>query len=117
MDSKYYPCISSRKEKRHDEYPSLPLDRIIIVKEEIESWFLAGISNSLNEFKEIEMPINTEHISKEDFDKMIENSKYDSKISFLKEVSKNYDMDLAIGRNDSLRYFIDKINSIAMANN
>ena len=117
LDSKYYPCISSRKEKRKEEYTHLPLKNIIIVKEEIESWYLAGINNSIKEFEELEMPDNTETISKEDFQKIIENSNFDSKINFFNEVSKNYDLDLAMKRNKSLRYFINKINSIATKNN
>ena len=42
LDSDTFPCITKRK-KRVDEYSSLNSDDIIIVNEEIESWFLAGI--------------------------------------------------------------------------
>lgn len=112
LDSDFYHCITSRKEKRQQEYSTLPLENIVIVKDEIESWYLAGIEDSINEIYDINIPENTENISKEDFEKILENSNVDSKIAFFNEIPKYYNIDLAIKRNNSLKYFIDKINLI-----
>jgi hypothetical protein len=109
LDSQTNPCISSKKEKRKKEYDNLDCSKIIIVKEEIESWFLAGIDDSLNQFENWIVPDNTEEITKEDFDSMLKQHSINSKIDFLKEVSKHYNFDLAVKRNDSFEYFLNKL--------
>lgn len=55
-----YPCITSRKDKRINEfsnenYDCLDLDKIFIVKLEIESWYISGIDNSLDQFKDFDI--------------------------------------------------------------
>ena len=112
LDSHIYPCISSRKEKRKEKYPALDLDRIIIVNEEIESWFVSGVNNNLSQFSEFDIPDNTENLTKEDLDEMIENSHFISKKEFLFEVSKYFDVELALKRNKSFKYFLEKFNLI-----
>lgn len=109
LDSHTFPCISSRKEKRLIEYDNLDFSKIIIVKEEIESWYLAGIDNSLDSFKNWTIPENTEHITKEDFELMLEEHLIPSKIDFLKEIAKYYNINLAVKRNKSFDYFLNKI--------
>lgn len=110
LDSHSFPCITSRKEKRHDEYDPLPLENIIIVKEEIESWYIAGIDYTKNELKSINFQDSTENITKEDFNRIMKINNFDSRIDFIKEILKGYNLDLAIQRNDSLKYFINKLN-------
>ena len=109
LDSHTSPCISSKKDERIREYSNLDPSNIIIVKEEIESWFLAGIDASLNQFKDWIIPDNTDNITKEDFDAMLENHNIDSKIDFLNKISRNYNFDLAVKRNKSFKYFLDKL--------
>jgi len=109
LDSQVYPCISSRKEKRLHEYDNLDFSKIIIVKEEIESWYLAGIDTSLTQFNKWDIPQSTDDITKEDFDGMLEENLIDSKIDFIKELSKNYNFDLAVKRNNSFKYFLDRL--------
>lgn len=110
LDSHSYPCITSRKEKRKSEYSALDLDKIIIVNEEIESWFISGVDSNLSQFFEFDIPDNTEDLTKEDIDKMIEDSHFISKKEFLFEISRHYDFDLAIKRNNSLKYFLERFN-------
>lgn len=93
LDSHTYPCITSRKEERKKEYNNLDCSKIIIVKEEIESWFLAGIDSSLKQFKNWKIPENTETITKEDFDLMLKKNSVNSKIEFIKEIAKHYNFD------------------------
>ena len=110
LDYKFYPCFTSRKNKRIKEYPNLNTQNIVIVREEIESWYLAGINNSNNSFRNLEIPNNTENITKEDFNDIIENSNFTSKGDFLMEISRTYDLNLALKRNRSLKYFLNKLN-------
>jgi len=40
---------------------------------------------------------------------MMKNSHFDSRIDLMKEISKSYDFDLATKRNNSFKYFIEKL--------
>ena len=108
LDIDKFPCITSRKEKRINTYEGLESSKIIIVKAEIESWYLAGVDNTLSQFKNFDIPDNTESVTKEEFDSMIgECSKFD----MLMEISKCYDFKLARKRNSSFNYFMNKISN------
>lgn len=112
LDRNQTPCITSKKELKLNRYCNLDSNRIIIVKEEIESWFLAGIDSSINQFKHFNIPPNTDLITKEDFDKILKEHSIDNKINFLIEVSKDYNIELASKRNSSFNYFLDKIKKL-----
>lgn len=94
------------------KFKHLNPDSIFFVKDEIESWFISGMDANLEEFKEFTIPENTEEITKEIFDEMVDNSHFDSKIDLMMEISKSFDFDLAISRNESFKYFIEKLNQI-----
>lgn len=112
LDSNQTPCITSKKEVRTNKFTNLDLDKIIIVKEEIESWFLAGIDSKINQFKNFMVPDNTDSITKENFDDMLKENSIENKNSFLIEVGKNFNIKLATQRNTSFKYFLNKINEI-----
>lgn len=111
LDSRTHPCITSMKQERFNKYDALDCSKIIIVKEEIESWFLAGVDNSLDEFKGWKIPFQTEGIDKEDFDKICKVS-FDSKNDCLKEIAKVYNFDLAMERNTSFKYFLNRLSNL-----
>ena len=108
FDSNKNPCITFKKDSLMDIFSYLDSNNIIIVREEIESWFLAGIDNSLEIFKGLNFPHNTDSISKEDFNRMLEDNSIYEKEEFLLEVSKYFDFNLAIKRNKSFKYFLNK---------
>ena len=61
------PCITLRKSRLTDKYNSLEEKRILIVRREIESWYMAGLdSNCCNELN-IPDFIDAHSISKEQF--------------------------------------------------
>lgn len=111
LDNKTYPCITARKEDRLNNYENLNESSIIIVCEEIESWYLAGIDNSLEQFSSLNIPDTTDGIDKETFDEMIK-SISDYKKDALIEISKNYNFDLATKRNKSFKYFLNKLDGL-----
>ncbi len=110
LDSKNHPCITSMKNDRCDEYGALDYSKIIIVQEEIESWYLAGVDNSFDKFKDWIIPSTTEGIEKEDFDELCGIS-FDSKKDCLMEIARYYDFNLAVERNDSFKYFLNKLSN------
>lgn len=105
-------CITSKKNDLIKKFTSLNPDSIFIVKDEIESWFISGIDTDLDEFKEFTCPEDTEQVTKEIFNDMWHNSHFDSKIDFMIEISKSFDFNLAMKRNASFKYFIEKLNRI-----
>ena len=109
LDSSEYNCITHRKKYMLNFYSNLEWDKTFIVKEEIESWFIAGLDTSLSQFKNFKVPDKTDFITKEDFDLMIENNSNLVKEDFLLELSHYYDIDLAMKRNTSFNYFINKL--------
>ena len=111
LDNNYYPCITARKEDRLKNYEYLNSSNIVIVKEEIESWYLAGINTSSEQFSELIIPDSTDDIEKETFDQMISTIS-DSKKDCLVEIAKNFDFDLAVKRNSSFRYFLNKLDKL-----
>ena len=112
LDSNETPCITSKKDLRTKKYSYLNSDRVIIVKEEIESWFFAGIDTKIGQFKNFKVPDDTDLITKEDFDELLREQSIDNKNSFLIEVGKNFNIELAAQRNASFKYFLDKINKL-----
>jgi len=114
MDSHSYSCVESKINKRKDEYDALDDDdRIIIVREEIESWYIAGIcDNCPNDIKIISIPTNTENFTKEDFEKIIPSRFENSDIDFMIEIGKCFDLELAKSRNDSFSRLIKKLDEL-----
>lgn len=108
LDKSKYPCITSKKDKLNEVFSYLDMSKCFIVKEEIESWFLAGIDNNLDEFKAFDIPASTDSITKEKFDEILESNGVLDKSAFLIDVSKNFDIELATRRNSSFNYFIEK---------
>ncbi|NUV00458.1 hypothetical protein XO12_10285 [Marinitoga sp. 1154] len=87
-------------------------DKIFIVIKEIESWYLAGLSNEKCKILKIPIVKNTDEITKESFNNMI-SDRFDSRITFMIEILKNFSIKIAIQKNKSFKYFIEKMNIIA----
>ncbi|MDR2623273.1 MAG: hypothetical protein LBC39_01695 [Methanobrevibacter sp.] len=102
-DSDKFKCYTQRKQKRFEEYKELELNKIVVVNEEIESWYFSGLKN-------YSLLKNTENLSyycsKEDFNESLHSP--NDKIQCLVEIMEHFDFNLAIKNNDSFRYFIKK---------
>lgn len=87
--------------------PDADPERLMIVVQEIEGWYLAGISDEdcqrllIPELKE------TNALVKEQFNNLIP-EKFDSRIDFLIELLSVYQPGIAVGKNKSFRYFFQK---------
>lgn len=100
-------CVSKRKNEKIKLYKSIENSNISIVKEEIESWYYAGISKKkINKYK-LKKVSNTEKIDKELFEKLIPND-FKYKNDFFIEILKDYSIDFAKEKNCSFKYFINK---------
>lgn len=101
------PCITKRKQKLHKIFKNVDEDRILVIVQEIESWYLAGLDEASSE--KLRLPIfkTTNSFTKERFDGLIP-EKFDSRIDFMLEILKHFSLEIAKQKNDSLKYFIEK---------
>lgn len=108
FDGMNYPnpiTIEEKKDELIQKIPSLDNNRhnILIVVEEIESWYLAGLDTNDAEFLQIPDYNNTEEISKEKFFSIIP-SDYDE-LEFRLELLERFKVPIAVKKNKSFSYF------------
>ncbi len=97
--------LQRKEQARKERYKSLDDEKIIIVKEEIESWYLAGISSENFEIFNIKPFSDTEHIDKAQFQAIMPKI-FDLKADFMQAILDDYDLPNASNRNTSLHYFV-----------
>lgn len=98
------PCVSDKKQKIVSRLKTIDTDKIIIVKMEIESWYLAGLD--ISQFRVRSFKV-TDTVTKEQFDSVIPRN-FDSRIDFMSEILKSFSVEKAKERNASFKYFVDK---------
>jgi len=102
------PCVTAKKQEVQGNLKNLSQDRILVVVKEIEGWYLAGLyKDSAKKLGLKEIPENTNTLTKEDFNRLIP-KKFDSRIDFVREILKNFSLEIAQNKNSSLRYCIEK---------
>ena len=103
------PCVTSRKKKIQSKLRNIDESRIIVVIKEIESWYLAGLSDEDTQKLKIRSYKTTDGITKEQFHDLIP-KKFDSRIDFTLEILKCFSVEIAKQKNRSFRYFVGKYN-------
>lgn len=99
------PCVTAKKQEIQSKLRNIDVNRIIVVIKEIESWYLAGLSEEKSRRLGIHIfKKTTDHISKEDFNGLIP-KKFDSRIDFMVEVLKFFSIKTAKEKNKSFEYF------------
>ena len=101
------PCVTMRKSRLIDRYGSLEIERILIVRREIESWYLAGLDSDSHEEFRLPTRRNTDGITKEWFDDL-KPSRFEDRVDFMEEILNRYDIETARGRNESFDYAMGK---------
>ena len=85
--------------------------RVLIVCKEIESWYLAGLTDNDCKKMGIADSLNdTDHLSKEQFLGLMP-GRFGSKTDFMLAILQVFDHETARARNRSFRYFIQKYES------
>lgn len=102
------PCVTHRKDAKRQKLENLDKDRIVVVKREIESWYLAGLDETCCRKCRIPHFNMTDNITKEQFDNLIPRKFESSRIDFLKEILKYHQVEIAKQKNKSFRYFLEK---------
>ena len=112
------PCVSEVKrklsdkyfalsEELSDKYFALSEDRVFVVMAEIESWYLAGLNDKACGRMRIPALADTSSLTKEQFNSRIPRA-FDSRIDFMLEALKRYDVSTARGKNRSFGYLLEK---------
>ena len=101
------PCVTRRKDQILSVYSNLDAGRILIVRREIESWYLAGLDS--DSYEELGVPThrNTNDVTKEHFDSLIP-SYFNNRTDFMVEVLRQFDVGTARRRNGSFDYAMGK---------
>ena len=101
------PCVTAKKEEIQKRFRNVDQDKIIVVRKEIESWYLAVLKDDRCEKLGVSLFAATDEITKEQFGGVIP-TKFDSDIDFMQEILKSFDIETAKRKNKSFRYFVKK---------
>lgn len=99
--------IGTKKRFIRHKFEMVDLENIVVVITEIESWFLAGITEEFSNKFELDSIEKTDEITKEDFNQYYIRT-YKSRIDFMQEVLKHYSIEAACRKNKSFNFFFQK---------
>lgn len=100
------PCVSGKKTYWMSRIPSLSPGRIVVVKREIESWYVSGLSDAeRRRMRLTAIPPTTESFRKEDFEALAE-GRYASPVELMQVLLDRFDMSEARNRNQSFDHFV-----------
>ncbi|NYT05734.1 MAG: hypothetical protein GKC04_05105 [Methanomicrobiales archaeon] len=102
------PSVAAKKREIRSWYHhAVAPGRIVIVVTEIESWYLAGLADEgLRHLSLTTPPATTDFVTKEEFNMMIPSGS--SRIHFMRDLLARYDMSVAMERNRSFSYFMQR---------
>jgi len=101
------PCVTAKKQETQNNLRNIDSDKIIVVIKEIESWYLAGLSDTECRRFQMHTFSVTDTVTKEQFNSLIP-KEFDSRIDFMLEILKIFSIELATQKNRSFGYFIQK---------
>ena len=100
------PCITRRKSQLMNQFSNLDSERILIVRREIESWYIAGLNSDSCHELGIQEPRHTNDLTKEQFDGLIP-QRFDNRTDFMVETLNRYDIPTARRKNESFDYTME----------
>lgn len=105
-DNDSSPCVVAKKEKVQSVYGRCATERIQVVVEEIESWYLAGLSEEKHSEWKLSNKRDTDALTKKQFDALIP-GKF-TRTDFMVEVLKYFSIQTARRNNQSFERFCTK---------
>jgi hypothetical protein len=101
------PCVTEKKRTLAARYARLDPGSIIVVKAEIESWYMAGLDAEACATFNLRQVRDTQEITKERFVQMAP-AGFRSGLDFMIEVLNHFSADVARSQNASFDYFATK---------
>ncbi|HOX34637.1 MAG TPA: hypothetical protein PLO06_02970 [Methanoregulaceae archaeon] len=96
--------VRDKKQLLYSRYSEVDGRSIIIVVMEIESWYLAGLTDESARHLGIQPLPTTDSVTKEEFNRIIP-PRFNSRIDFMYEILKFFSVPEAVRRNRSFSYF------------
>lgn len=97
--------LKSKKEEIMFQFPACEREKIIVSVSEIESWYIAGLDEAKTKKMKIKYIYYTSSVTKEKFNQMVPAKM--GRINFMIEILNDFNLEKAILRNESLKYFVD----------
>jgi len=108
VDINHAPCVTGKKQEIQNKFKNIDMNRIIVVIKEIESWYLAGLDTANSKELKLSFFETTNIVTKEQFNDLIP-KRFDSKIDFMLEILGRFSIEIAMQKNISFRYFLEKL--------
>jgi len=105
-DNDCVKCYKTQVKSVLDKHDCIDVNDIVVVIQEIESWYLAGLDKLSCKKLGIKDCVSTIDVTKEDFDRL-KPKKFDSRTDFMQEVLKYFDIDTGKHKNASFKYFLN----------
>ncbi|NYT07454.1 MAG: hypothetical protein GKC05_04275 [Methanomicrobiales archaeon] len=99
--------VKAKKAVLKSRFCVLSDDRIVIIIQEIESWYLAGLDERSQRRLALRSYRTTNHITKEMFNHMIPRF-YTSRIAFMADILDLFSIGVALEKNRSFTYFFTR---------
>lgn len=99
------PSVRAKKQVIRRRFPDLNTQKVIIVIQEIEGWYLAGVDNELQRTFGLTPYHSTDRLTKEAFNARIPDL-FTSRIEFMVALLVNYSIESAMAQNRSFAYFV-----------
>ena len=100
-------CVTQKRQDIRTIYSNkIDIDRIIVVKKEIESWYKAGLTDDNCDKFKISKHTHTDGLTKEAFNEII--PRQTNRLNFMLEILNCFSVECAIQKNNSFKYFYEK---------
>ena len=101
-----HPCVTATKEAIANQFSGLDWGRIMVVRREIEAWYLAGLDEESSHYLRLDRVADVDAVTKEMFDRLVGGREEHSRTML--EILKHYDVEVARQRSPSFQYFWQK---------
>jgi len=110
VDINASPCITEKKARVVQQHKGrIDPDHMIVVKREIEGWYLAGLDDQTCRELDVRGLPRTDDVTKEQFRGMIPKRFAGSAIDFMREILKVFQINVAREKNRSFHYLMDRL--------
>lgn len=105
------PCVTQKLDKVEKIYPFYERQKMQVIVQEIEGWYIAGLSDENYQQLRLKLNHDTSFLTKEQFNQLIP-ANFSSRRDFMSELLKLFSIATAVQKNNSFRYFAEKYNLV-----
>jgi len=103
------PCVTERKRHLVDSHKNtLDTGRTVVVRREIESWYMAGVDDQACQEFGITSLSHTDDVTKEQFVSLMPR-RFNSVVEFMTDILRRFRIETAKSKNRSFCYLMDKL--------